>query len=111
MFAVFNIANKNILNTRIRLCAYNIARGVMEEFSDWTALDSLDSSTDGTVSNAFYQNRTTSTLNNIQYNCSIRISNGPVSYVPAPLKQMDVIVSWFIRKEGNITISTYKTDY
>jgi prepilin-type N-terminal cleavage/methylation domain-containing protein len=113
--------------TQQEAAAYNLARELMERFSDWNTLDQLDSSgcsANTTVVNTLAGNPysptnqplcalnpfNTITLNNIVYTPQLAISDGPI--FPEQLKRLEITISW---TEGSMTrtfrINTLKANY
>lgn len=91
--------------TQERTVAHNLARAAFEQYASWSALDGLDGSTDGVVTNGPYP-LTVSTLNNITYTPVLTIGNGPI--VSLQLKQLSLSITW---ASETFTISTLKADY
>ena len=125
MLAVFErgaIASKK---TQQQAAAYNLARVVLEQYSDWNTLDQLNSAgcaTDALVTNTIIPYSplnqpaclanafSISTLNTIAYTPGLAISDGPIT--PLQLKRLDVTITW---TDGvtpkSITLSTLKANY
>ena len=92
--------------TQERTVAHSLARAAFEQYASWSALDGLDGSTDGTVTNGAYA-LTVSTLNNITYTPVLTIANGPI--FPLQLKQLSLTITW--TGAPPFTISTLKANY
>lgn len=85
--------------------ACSLARQMLEEYSSWPALDALDGSSDGVVTNNTYS-YPSSTINNVTYSCGLIIADGPVA--PTLLKQLTATVSW---SGGSLSVYSLKTNY
>jgi len=111
MLGIFSKGYWHLRKTRIHVVAYNLARGITEQYSNWTALDGLDGTVDDTVTNGTYENPPNPvTLNNVTYTPQLIIADGPI--YPTRLKRINLVISW---PEGavnrNVTIYTLKADY
>ncbi|MFH1768624.1 MAG: hypothetical protein ABH858_05655 [Candidatus Omnitrophota bacterium] len=98
MLAVFHQGFTRLEKTQKRTGAYNLAREVMEEYSDWSSLPP-----NGTYNNPLPY---PALINGVTYNVDLTISDGPLQ--PASLKQISVDVSW---NSENYTVETLKADY
>ena len=76
--------------------AYNVARGVMETYSDWATVGALS----GSIQLAPV------TLNGVPYTLSVLVQDGPVN--PSALKQFTVTVTW---SGGSVTVASLKANY
>ena len=110
---VFNRGAIALRRTQQQAAAYNLARGIMEQYSDWGRLDLLDGIADGALTNGIYSSPPLPlpvTLNNITYTPSLTISDGPI--LPVQIKQLDLTISW---TDGvtprSITLAALKADY
>ncbi len=122
MLGIFGKGYQYLRKTRTRTGAYNLAKGIMEQYSNWTTLDALDGVSDSTVTSpATYTDPAPSTpdpsnpfdsipLNNVTYTPQLIISDVPID--PTRLKQINLTISW---TEGavnrNVTIYTLKANY
>lgn len=91
--------------TQEHTVAHSLARAAFEQYASWSALDGLDGSTDGVVTNGAYT-LTVSTINNITYTPVLMITDGPI--FPLQLKQLSLTITW---ASETFTISTLKADY
>ena len=106
--SVFAAGAKAARKTQQQTVAYNLARAVLEQYSDWTSLDQLDG-LDGIVTNQV-NGRPAVTLNNIIYTPTLTISDGPIS--PAQLKLLNATIDWTDGSIArNISVSTLKANY
>ena len=102
-FQGFNAAKKSMERTT----AYSLARGIIEEYSDWDTLDKLDGTYDGTVTNGVYTNPPNQvSLSGVSYTPTLTVADGPIH--PDKLKQLTVTVSWGTE---SYTLTTLKADY
>lgn len=107
MLEIFNRGFSSARKTRQRAVVYNLARGILEDYSDWDSLDGLDGSVDAVVTNGAYAlNPATITLNNVTYTPVLTISDGPT--FPNKLKRTSLTVTW---AGGSFTLNTLKADY
>ena len=84
---ILGIISQGIFNLRRsqeRSVAYSLAREVLERYFNWAALPA----------NGTYQNPPPypATINNVTYNVSLRVADGPVAV--NQLKEIEVAVSW-----------------
>lgn len=118
MLAVFDRGAIAARKTQQQAAAYNLARGILEEYSRWTRIDTLDG-TAGSVTNGIYtddlsipnpDSLSPLSLNNITYAPSLAVLGGPIN--PDQLKRLDITIFW---TDGaiarSITIATLKADY
>jgi|SRR3989339_573629 len=85
--------------------ACSLTRQILEEYSSWPALDALDGSSNGVVTNNTYS-YPSSTINNVTYSCNLIITDGPVA--PTLLKQLTATVSW---SGGSFSVYSLKSNY
>lgn len=114
MLAVFDRGAIAARKTQQQAAAYNLARALLEEYSDWGRLIALTGS--NPPANETYTNPPNLIfsppilLNNITYTPQMAISDGPIN--PAQLKRLEITISW---TDGaiarSITIATLKADY
>ncbi|OQX54089.1 MAG: hypothetical protein B5M48_01655 [Candidatus Omnitrophica bacterium 4484_213] len=112
---IYTQGYRNLRKSRVNTAVYNLAKGFMEDYSDWSTLISLTGS-DPPASGTYTDNPTVSdpfdpiTLNNITYTPTLDITDGPTN--PNLLKQLNVSISWV---EGGITktfvVTTLKANY
>jgi len=109
MLGVFSKGYWHLRKTRTRTVAYNLARGITEQYSNWTALVTIAGSPPaiGTYTNP----PDPVILNNVTYTPSLAISNGP-GPDPNRLKRLNITISWV--EDGvakNFTVTTLKANY
>lgn len=95
MVNIFSQGSRAALKTKERAVACSLARGVMENYADWSQIPS-----NGTYTVS------TDTLNGVTYTSTLTVSGGPVS--PASLKRLAVTVSW---GTGSVRLDTLKADF
>ncbi len=124
-FAIFYQGFRSSKKSKDMVAAVNLARGVLEEYSDWDTLDKLDDGlgacgTDGNVVNATYDWSNPPpcssyifpiiTLNNVSYASALTISDGPID--GNNLKQLSVTISWTVGGNAkSLTMKTLKAYY
>lgn len=107
--AVFDRGAAASRKTKQQAAAYNLARATLEEYSNWTALDGLDGSTDGLVTNNAYT-LPVITLNSVAHTPTLTISDGPIS--PAQLKLLNATIAWTDGSIArNVSLLTLKANY
>jgi type II secretory pathway pseudopilin PulG len=128
MFGIFFQGSKYLAQFKAALPAYTVARSKLEEFLNWTMLDSLDNVVNGTVTNGEYNYTTnatrfplvnltlfTKTASKATYAVGLSIANvtnstGQAVY-PGRIKRVRVSVSWFDGKNRTFNLTTLKADY
>ena len=83
------------IKSQERTVAHNLAKGIMEQYSDWATLPAIGTYPIPPV-----------TLNNITYTPQLAIAAGPI--YPNELKRIDVTMSW---RTENYTLTTLKANY
>jgi type II secretory pathway pseudopilin PulG len=111
MLRIFSQGYRYLRKTRTETAAYNLAREVMEEYSDWDSLDILDTNDDDRVDppGSYLNPRPTDpvTLNSVIYNVTLTTFDIP-GFSDDELTHLDVTVTW---PGGAITFTTLKADY
>lgn len=99
VFGVFWQGFREAKKSQMFTAAQNLARGFLEQYSDWGSLPANGSYSLGN-----------SILNNIAYSAALTISDGPIN--PAQIKRLDITISW---TDGtisrNVAITTLKANY
>ncbi|MDD2702685.1 MAG: hypothetical protein PHC33_01590 [Candidatus Omnitrophica bacterium] len=115
MLGVFHQGSRCLGITRERTVAMNLARGILEHYSDWDSLEDVSAS----VSNGEYPLVVPDLfpscvdgegkINGILYACTLTIAGGP--YSPASLKMITATVGWSKSgKNFTVALSTMKAD-
>jgi Tfp pilus assembly protein PilV len=94
---IFTQGYRYLRNIRERAAAYSLARGILEEYSDWTK-----------VTNPPEFSQTTA-INNINYIWNLNISNA--TGYNGQLKQLNLTITWPGWPQKRFNIVTYKADY
>lgn len=128
MVGIFSQGYRYLRKSRTRTGAYNLAKGIMEQYSDWATLDKLNSiscTEDGIVANNTYNSTNQPACsqyvfnnitlnNNITYTPQLNITDGPS--FPTELKQLNVTINWTESwtigdPNKRVTLYTLKANY
>ncbi len=124
MLSIFGQGNLYLRKSRLRIVGYNAARGIVEQYFNWTggsySLDGLSGAA-GVVDQAYSNPPNAVTVNSVSYAPTLTVDSAPcVTNQPgaqctggpplsnSELKQVDVTVTW---SGGSFTITTLKANY